>query len=253
MANLFKKLFSRSEPPTGMYSPLISDLHSHLIPGIDDGAQTPEESVELVRSLIQLGFTRAVTTPHVMSDGFPNTQAKILAGLQRLQQALEAAGIDFPVIAAAEYYVDEAFEEMVANEPLLTFGGAHKYVLFETSYVTRPLSLESVIFEMNTRGYTPVMAHPERYSFFWDGDAIEQIGKLRELGVKMQVNISSFAGVYNTRAAKVARELCKEGWIDFLGSDLHKERQVAYLHDAWKKSKEIKELVGQGTLLNSNL
>lgn len=249
----FKNLFSKEETPSAVYAPLGIDLHSHLIPGIDDGAKTPEDSVELVRALMALGFSRAITTPHVMSDGYPNTKKTIGDGLERLNAAVKAAGLNFPITAAAEYYLDEAFEELVREKDLLTFGGEKNYLLFETSYVNRPLSLESMVFEMVTQGYTPILAHPERYSFFWDGDGMEQIGKLRELGIKLQVNISSFAGVYNTRAAKIARELCKAGWIDFLGSDLHKQRQVQYLHDGWKKSKELKELVSGGTLLNSQL
>lgn len=253
MAGLFGNLFGKKPDPTPDFSPLVCDLHSHLVPAVDDGSQEVATSLEMIRGLQKLGFKKFVTTPHIMSDGFPNTPQKLQPKLEKLQAAIRDEGLEIELELAAEYYLDEAFEAMIPNEPLLTFGGKKKYVLFETSYVARPLSLESAIFKLNSYGYTPVLAHPERYNYFWEATDIEGIRDLAEMGAKMQVNISSFAGNYSKRAAKIAAKLVDEDLVDFLGSDLHRPRQLEGLAQAWLAGPKLAKLVQSGRLLNATL
>lgn len=256
MAGIFGSLFGGKQKSTGKtsgFSDLVVDLHSHLIPGIDDGSPDMETSLSMVRGLHELGYRKMITTPHIMADGFPNTPEIILGGLDKLREAVAAAGIEVELEAAAEYYLDEIFAEQLENEPLLTFGGEEKYLLFETSYISRPLSLNDTVFRLLTMGYKPVMAHPERYQYHWSEDGLEEIRILRNRGIMMQVNFGSFAGRQGKKAASLARDMAKEGLIDFVGSDLHRPRQVETVKKAMAENKLLRHLVESGSLLNSKL
>lgn len=252
MASFFRNLFSSNNDGKVDFSPLKTDLHSHLICGIDDGAATSEDSVALARALVSLGFSKAITTPHIISDSYKNTPANIAAGLETLRKKLEAENIPLEVEAAAEYYIDEAFEELVNASSLLTFGGDRRFVLFETSYVSKPLSLQTIIFEMKMKGFMPVMAHPERYTFFWDAP-FSDIEELYATDIKFQGNTSSFAGNNGERAGKIASKLLEADMIDFLGTDLHRVRQAAPVRDAFSSNKNLRNLITSGRLLNSVL
>src|SRR3974377_2137960 len=117
-------------------SVLKCDVHSHFIPGIDDGAQTMEHAVSLIREFYELGYRKVITTPHILTDGFKNTPEIILSGLEKVRVALKNANIPMQIDAAAEYYVDFDFERKIQNEKLLTFG--KNYLLFEVSYINPP-------------------------------------------------------------------------------------------------------------------
>lgn len=249
----FQRLFGRAEAGAvpGLDA-LITDMHSHVIPGIDDGAGTMEDSLAMLRAFEHLGYRKVITTPHIMTDGFPNTPEQILGGLERVREAAKAANIQLKLEAAAEYYLDETFLPRI-EQGLLTFGGYKRYVLFETSYMSKPLSLNEAIFQMNAHKYTPVMAHPERYQYFWEGDAVGAVEALKERGVKMQVNITSFAGRYSKKAATIARDLARAGLIDFLGTDMHRARQGETVAQALRDIRELRELLRSGSLLNTEL
>ncbi|MEM1000235.1 MAG: CpsB/CapC family capsule biosynthesis tyrosine phosphatase [Bacteroidota bacterium] len=258
MAGFLKRIFGGSESASqasaaDRFAELKVDLHSHLIPGIDDGAPDLDTAVEMVRQLSGLGYRKLITTPHIMADGFPNTPKIIREGLAALRKGVAAAGIEVEVQAAAEYYLDEIFAEHLEKSELLTFGGEGKYLLFETSYISRPLMLGDAVFRMQTMGYIPVLAHPERYQYHWTDDGLEEIRILRNRGIKMQVNFGSFAGRQGKKAATLAREMAKEGMVDFVGSDLHRPTQVATLSKAMADNKALRMLVDTGRLLNKTL
>lgn len=249
---IFKNLFgsSESQPP---FAGVGIDVHSHLIPGIDDGSVDLDDSLQLIRALMDLGYNRFVTTPHIMSDAYRNTPEIIKNGLAVLREALDKEGLEVEIEAAAEYYLDEWFIQHLEDTELLSFGGEKRYLLFETSYVARPMALNETIFRLITMGFTPIMAHPERYQYFWKYENVEHIRSLRNRGALMQVNLTSFAGTRGRRAARISREMAKEGLIDFIGSDLHRMSQVPAIRRAWDVSKELRQLVASGTLLNHTL
>jgi protein-tyrosine phosphatase len=151
-------------PETASWSVLGADMHSHMIPGIDDGAKTMDDSLNLLRSLAALGYKTVITTPHIMIDYYPNTAEKILSGLKDVQQALVDNNIDLTLRAAAEYYIDDHFVQLLESEPLLTI--YKKEVLVEFSMMYEPPMLADVLFNMQMKGYRPIIAHPERYLFF---------------------------------------------------------------------------------------
>ncbi|MFM9027629.1 MAG: tyrosine-protein phosphatase [Bacteroidota bacterium] len=213
-------------PTQSDFSYLKTDVHSHLIPGIDDGVKTLEESIEMLTGLVSLGFTKAITTPHIMSDCYRNTPEIIMNGLEKVKNGILEAGLPIMVEAAAEYYLDHGFiETLSSKKPLLTFGGKH--VLFEVSYINPPDSINETVFELRMQGYQPVLAHPERYPY-WYGD-FGMFEKLREQGVMFQLNSNSLCGYYGPPAKKCAEKMIELGMIDFMGSDMHGIRHLEAL------------------------
>lgn len=224
MLHWFRK---KSSVPAGL--PLQTDVHSHLLPGLDDGVQDFTQALDIIRHFHSLGYRRLITTPHVMSDTYRNTSEGILSRLQELQHVLKQAQIDVTVEAAAEYYLDEAVYRMLTDDvPMLTFGQRH--LLFETNFLTEPFNLREFIFLANTKGYKPVLAHPERYLYLQN-----DLGKAEDLldrGVLFQVNISSLTGYYSRPAQLAAQKLIDRGWVHLLGSDCHHQQHAQLVAEA---------------------
>ena len=227
--------------------PFETDIHSHLIPGIDDGAKTLEESITLLRTLQAFGYRRVVTTPHVMVDSYRNSTESILKGLEILRHRAQQEGIALEIYAAAEYYMDEELNRRLQTGDLLT---VEDYLLFETSYYVEPLNLTEVVYEIIAKGYRPLLAHPERYRYVQDFEGF--YGSLRRLGVAFQVNINSLGGHYGRNAEQKAYWLMKQGWIDFLGSDLHHRHQATNLESVIEKGL-IQEAYRSNTIRNDQL
>lgn len=235
MFNFFKKASLLSS-----YSFLHTDMHSHLIPGIDDGAPDVETSVALIKGMQAMGFQRIITTPHVMADLYPNTPEIIKAGLEKVRTALKQANIDIPIDAAAEYLMDEAFGEKINSGELLTLPG--NYVLVEMSFVSPPPQLEDYLFRLQTKGYRPILAHPERYMYL-KGD-LGEYERLRNKGCAFQLNLLSLVGYYGKPIQKVAEKLLKNKFVDYLGTDLHHHKHLAALETALQSSKLARRLEG---------
>jgi len=224
------------------------DLHSHLIPAIDDGAKDMEESIHLLKELELLGYKKVITTPHIMVDSYYNTPNIIMDGLENLKKCAKEEGVLLEIEAAAEYYLDDGFLEHLSSGNILTFGD--KYILFETSYYAKPLQFDEILFEIITAGYKPVLAHPERYRYIYNNE--EEYQSLKDRGVFFQVNINSFGGHYGKDAKIKAEYLSKKGMIDFLGSDIHHINQVETL-DKIRKSNFFCTVFKNNTILNNTL
>ena len=228
-------------------------MHSHLLPGLDDGAETVEHSLELLQALRALGYRKLVMTPHIMGDFYKNTPEGIRAALQLLRESAAGAGLgDVELECAAEYYLDEFLGHKLADgTEMLTFGGDKRYLLFETSYMNEPLNLFDIIFELKAQGYTPVLAHPERYTYFYGRFA--EIERLRrDYGVLLQVNLNSLAGYYSPAAKKVAEQLIDGGLVDFVGTDTHHLRHTDTLLRRTLPLPHLEKLL-QLPLLNNTL
>lgn len=191
-------------------------MHSHLLPGIDDGAPDLATALELIKGLSLLGFTHLFTTPHVMTEVHPNTRDTILRKEAEVQEALLETGIPITIQAAAEYYVDEAFISLMAKERLLTLPGNR--VLIEQSMIQAFPDLMQVIFDLQMKGYRPVLAHPERYPFY---TRLQDLERFTDRNVELQVNTLSLSGYYGAGPKKMAKALVDEGMVSFIGSDLH--------------------------------
>lgn len=250
--NFLKNLFSGKAhepgyPPVTDYSGIVTDIHSHLIPGIDDGVKTDEECAEMLRGFVRFGFKKVITTPHIMGDHYRNTPEIISNGLEKIKAIALKENIPIVIAAAAEYYVDGLFEQKLSSGKMLTLDGKH--LLFEISYMNPPDHLSRIIFDMILHGYKPLMAHPERYPFWYP--KFEEYYKLKEQGVLFQVNIGSIAGYYGMLPKKIAERMIDENLVDFIGSDLHGARHLQAMQQALS-DKYLWKLVSKG-VKNSGL
>lgn len=239
--NLFRK------SPADL-SVLKTDMHSHFIPGIDDGAKNMEESLELLKEMHTLGYRKVITTPHIMSDQYRNTPEIILGGLENLRKAVKIAGIDIAVEAAAEYYFDYNFEKELPLAKKLTFG--KNYLLWEMSFMNSPDTLNDGIFKMVTQDYKPVLAHVERYPFFHHDYAIYE--DLVSRGTLLQLNLNSISGQYGIPTKKAAEWLIDHDMISFLGTDCHHMGHLEILKKTLLE-KYTHKILGSGKLLNATL
>lgn len=247
--NWLRRLFinQKTLPPIDL-GQLQTDFHSHLIPGIDDGANDLDDSISMIRRFKELGYRKLITTPHVMSDFYRNSPETIIDGMVSVKKALQKNNIDIELEAAAEYYLDENFEEKISNGSLLTFGDS--YVLFELPFIAEPPNLSSAIFELQTNGYKPILAHPERYGFW--AKEFDQYHEMKNKGVHLQLNILSLIGHYSPEVQKISERLIDEGLITFLGSDCHNKIHQELI-DVARTRPYLHQLIESGKLLNHTL
>ena len=248
---MFKSLFGgRSTSAAPDLSFLGVDMHSHLLPGLDDGLKTLEETVEYLRHLQQMGYRKMICTPHIMSDMHPNSPETILPKLDLVREAIGKAGLDIQVEAAAEYMIDLEFEKLVeSGKPLPTFG-AKNYILIEMSYVAPSPNYEKVIFSLQMKGIKPIFAHPERYSYFHS--EFDKYQRLIDLGCDLQVNILSLSGFYGKEVKKAGEALFKKGMVSFLGTDMHHQRHMDMLKGIAVR-KDFISMATAADLLNKTL
>ena len=202
------------------------DIHSHLLPGIDDGAASIEDTMNLINGLEEIGFKKFITTPHIMSDVWTNTPTLINEKLSSTISELKVPNIDNRLRAAAEYMIDSEFNDLFKTKSLLTL--KDNYVLVEISYLNPPIQLYDILFELQVSGYQPVLAHPERYNFYHN--SLDEYKKLNNAGCLFQLNMLSTTGYYGERVAKAADLLLQNGLISFIGSDVHHNRHLEYMH-----------------------
>ncbi|RZK04189.1 MAG: histidinol phosphatase, partial [Flavobacterium sp.] len=198
------------------------DFHSHILFGIDDGAKTFEDSLFLVKSLMNMGISEIITTPHVIKHVWENTSEGILNRQNEVVQLLAQENIHIPFRAAAEYLMDDEFVNLFKSQPLLTL--KENYVLVEMSYINAPIQLYDIIFDLQVAGYKPVLAHPERYTFFHNN--LNEYKKLKKAGCLFQLNLLSVMGYYGESVAKTAQTLLNSGLIDFASSDAHHSKHI---------------------------
>lgn len=223
MFGLFKKKKEETAAVNIDYSLLAVDMHSHLLPGIDDGSPDAATSVNHIKKMMQLGYRKFITTPHIYPDLYPNTRETITAAHQQLMAKLKEENIEVEVHAAAEYFIDDLFADRLANnEQLLTL---HKnMVLVEISFMQPPPNLKDVIFELIVKGYQPVLAHPERYNFYHTRKEVYE--RFKDQGCLLQINLLSLSGYYGKSVQDTAHYLVQHKLVDLIGTDLHHQRHL---------------------------
>jgi len=227
---------------------VYTDIHSHLIPSIDDGAKDLERSIELILSLKEMNYRKLITTPHI-SDMFPNSSTKILEGYRILKEELVKRDIEIEIEVAAEYYADEHFEELLKRRDILSFG-KEKYLLFELSYFTCPNDLESLIYDIKLAGYRPILAHPERYIYFHH--SLQSYKKLKDMGVLFQINLPSIVNYYSSDITRTVKALIVHGLVDFIGTDIHHRGYTNAVKESFSSSLYSK-IFKYNTILNDTL
>ena len=247
MFGLFKKKSKKLENPIDL-STLKVDVHSHLIPGVDDGSQSMEESIKLVRELQKLGYNKLYTTPHIQQDKFRNTPEILTAGLHDLRKELQAQDIAMRVEVGAEYLLDDGFRDKMEAGNLLTIGD--NFVLVELSYFTEPFGLKQIFFELQTNGYKVILAHPERYTYWHNNFSVYE--ELYNRNIFLQLNINSLTGWYSDQSMKVAQQLIDKKLIRFLGSDLHNEVYLKQLQLSLYEP-YLDKVLSSGKIMNHKL
>ena len=217
------------------------DIHSHLLPGIDDGAKTFEDSLRLIQALQKIGITQIITTPHIIQHVWENTHEQIIAKKNSTVLELRKNNIDISFEAAAEYLMDDQFVKLFQSKNLLTL--KDNYVLVEMSYINPPIQLYSILFDLQVAGYIPVLAHPERYLFYHK--KFNEYEKLKEAGCLFQLNLLAVVGYYGYNITKIAEKLLQKGMYDYVGSDVHHDNHIAAFDQKikLKDSSPLKEVI----------
>ena len=244
--SFFSNIFGRRKLKSPVdLSVLEVDIHSHILPGIDDGAEDISVSIEMVRQLTGLGYRKLITTPHIMSDTYKNTPQTILKAKDALIVELKKSGLNTEIVVGAEYMLDEGLMEHIERHEVLTL--SKNYVLLELPYFTEPPNIYEVIFQLSLKGYTVVLAHPERYVYWYDD--FSKYSKLKDRDVLFQINLLTFANAYAYHTRKIAENLVNNGMVNFLGTDIHSDKQFQLLEKALYDP-VVARLVESGNLMN---
>ncbi|WP_299837400.1 CpsB/CapC family capsule biosynthesis tyrosine phosphatase [uncultured Tenacibaculum sp.] len=231
-------------PLTSFFDSSFIDIHSHLLPGIDDGAKNIEDSISLITKMKSYGIENFITTPHILGDVYPNTPELIKEKLNEVNNALAEKGIDVKIQAAAEYMMDEKFSQLLSEGNILIL--RDNFILVEMSYFNAPYNLYDILFEIQLKGYKPVLAHPERYAFYHKD--FQNFYKLKKAGCLFQLNLLSLTEQYGKGVQSTAEKLIKEGLYDFVGTDTHHHNHLKLLEKIGTK-KNYKKIE---TLIKSN-
>jgi len=213
-------------PLTEVFPEGFIDIHSHLLPGIDDGAKDIEDSIALIQKMASYGIKNFITTPHILGDLYPNTPEIIKAKLKEVQHELKKRNItDISITAAAEYMIDEQFSTILEEGNILTL--KDNLVLVEMSYFSPPNNLYDALFQLGLKGYKPILAHPERYLSYHNN--FKEFTKLKRAGCLFQLNLLSLTSNYGLGVQKTSEYLLKQNMYDFVGTDTHHQMHLELL------------------------
>ncbi len=219
------------------------DIHSHILPGIDDGAKSLEESLRLLDQIEELGFSKIYGTPHTYPGLYDNTNETIRNSFEKLQKSYNnSINVEF----ASEYMLDESLIKKANDKTLLTI--KDNFVLVEMSFISAPNHLFEIIFNIQLNGYKPIIAHPERYRFYFND--ISNLYKLKDIGCYFQINLLSLTGHYGGDISRFSDKLLKENLIDFAGSDFHSTNHIMQI-DNFIKINEVEKV--KQVFLNNEL
>ena len=231
------------------YSQMAVDIHSHLIPGIDDGVKTIDDSVFLLRHLESLGFKKVITSPHVMADGYNNSRETILSGRDKVREAIKQNSINIEFDATGEYNIDDAMYERIEKRELLPFG--KNYVMVEMPFLAKPPIMGDIVYKLQIAGYKVILAHPERYTYFHEND-FSSYESLKDRNILFQINIGSLSGIYGKAAKFTAERMIDENMVEFVGTDMHGTKHLELL-DACLGLKYLDRILNYDKLLNKTL
>ena len=247
--SLFTRIIGKEKKNSVKYNiPTNIDMHSHLLPALDDGVQNYEESCQLILELKKLGYTKLITTPHIMGDMYRNSKEGILIELEKLRMELEKRNVDISIDVAAEYYIDEWFIELIDKNELLPI--QDNFILIETNFLSYHERLfKEAVFKLKINGYKPIFAHPERYSYFWND--FEKYHELKDMEILFQINLVSLAGFYSPQVKNISEKLIDTGIVDLIGTDTHSIDYIKAIEKAMYSP--YMEKLGNLKLLNKEL
>lgn len=216
------------------------DIHNHILPGIDDGAKTVEESMALIKAFEEFGIRHFIATPHILPGLYANTPQTIHAAHQELMEALlEHRQTDVSILPAAEHMIDDTFEDLLNQDGIMPLKGG--YILVEMSYLQPSLGFDEAIIQITKKGLTPILAHPERYLYLHQTPA--KYKEYRQKGILFQLNMLSLGPYYGKDVQKKAHQLMEHGMIDFVGTDTHSLKHLNAIKELQLKEKEADRLL----------
>lgn len=240
--------FSKPQKPISL--PYSTDIHCHVIPGVDDGSPDVQTSADLIEHMQKWGISRIFASPHVTKSTFENTPETLAEPLRQLRAELTSRGNDIEVNHHAEYRLDDFSLAQFEAGTFMSLPG--NYIMIENPFVDEPWFIDQVIFDLQVKGFTPVLAHPERYSYYFKRR--DRYKALHDAGAKFQVNVLSLAEAYGKEQRAMAGYLISNGLVDFLGTDLHNSRHAEII-DAYLSSKHAAADFAalEGHLLNDKI
>lgn len=241
-------LFRKKQPvPCGLC--FSTDIHCHVIPGIDDGSPDVITSVELIERMQGWGIKRIIASPHVTQDSFENTPETIVPAYTSLKRELEEKSSGLELLHSAEYRIDEFFMAQLQSGSVVPMPDG--YLLVENSFIQEPWNLDQLLFDLKVKGYKPILAHPERY-YYYHGNKRVRYEEIHATGTMFQINLLSLAGYYGKDEKSVAEYLIEKGCVDFIGTDLHHHRHADAI-DAYLVSKDCLRHFKNLTVMNDSI
>ena len=232
---MFGKLFGRKKEQVKLF--YNTDVHCHILPGVDHGSRSVEQSLELLEAQMEMGIHRVILTSHVTAVTFENTRESLTSAFEVLKQAVTEAGLDMELHLSAEYRMDEYFDKEYKAGHLIAMPGNH--ILLENSFQQELLNLDELLFDMQVQGYKTILAHPERYTYY--SRRRKRYEALHNAGARFQVNLLSFTGYFGEEARESALWFARNGMIDYLGTDMHNIKQAHIIMD-YLNSKEWRKM-----------
>lgn len=224
-----------------------TDVHCHILPGVDHGAKDLNNAIELIKAQMDMGINQIILTPHITKSTFENNPDTIKAAYEVFCKAMETSGLDVKFAVSAEYRHDEFSLAQFGKDIFIPMPDEH--ILIENAYQQERLDLDDIIFDLQLKNFTPIMAHPERFPYYTDRK--ERFKQLHNAGALFQVNLMSFTGYFGRRALSNAEWLLNNDLIDFLGSDIHNMEHVEIIRD-FIKTKDYRRIAKklEGRILN---
>ena len=222
MFNIFKK---KSKSDAKLF--YTTDMHSHILPGVDHGSQSVADSLEMLKAELDMGITRVICTSHVTAETFENTPETLNAAYNLLKQAVEEEGLPIELYVSAEYRIDEYWTKQYESGNLLPMPGNR--ILLENSFMQELIGIDEMMFNLQVEGYFPILAHPERYRYYYDRK--ERYKALHSASVKFQVNLLSLAGYFGKGAREISLWLIQNNLCDMFGSDMHSVEHAEIIKD----------------------
>ncbi|NKI27126.1 histidinol phosphatase [Arenibacter sp. 6A1] len=218
----------------------FTDIHNHIIPGIDDGAKTVADAVALIKGFSEIGVQKFIATPHIMDNYYPNNSDTITNALSSLTKELTQQGMThISIDAAAEHMIDANFEVILENNQVMPM--KNRYMLIEMSYLQPSINFDQAVQKITEHRYFPILAHPERYAFFPINSP--KLKSYKNNGIALQLNLLSLSEYYGIEVQKKAHKLLSEGLLDFAGSDVHNQKQLNSLKEMRITNKTAKLLM----------
>jgi len=215
----------------------FTDIHNHILPGIDDGAKTVDESLGLIKGMGEIGISNFICTPHIMENYYPNTPESIKKSLEVLKKAMKEKNLtDVRISVAGEHMIDSNFEHLLKQQAVMPLD--QYYILIEMSYLQASINFEAAVEKIKSQNLFPIFAHPERYVFLQSN--LKKYSHYKSQGLLFQLNFLSLSNYYGKEVKKIAFKLIEEGLIDFIASDLHNSNQLENLKNIRLNSNQLK-------------